>query len=178
MAQAMEEYLSVGQVLRPQGLNGQVKIRPDTDDPSRFLTLDTIYIRLSDGGLQRMDIRNVSVRGNFVYACLGKDQSIEDAQQRRGLVLYIPRKQAVPLDEYENFIADLIGCTMADTSGKMIGTIKDVLQPGANDVYVVDTPEGSLLVPALRHVIIQVDVSARLVVADADRLWEVSVFEN
>ena len=67
---------------------------------------------------------------------------------------------------------------MADTSGKMIGTIKDVLQPGANDVYVVDTPEGSLLVPALRHVIIQVDVSARLVVADADRLWEVSVFEN
>ena len=48
MAQEMEEYLSIGQVLRPQGLHGQVKIRPDTDDPGRFLALDMIYVRLED----------------------------------------------------------------------------------------------------------------------------------
>jgi 16S rRNA processing protein RimM len=173
MAQEMEEYLSIGQVLRPQGLHGQVKIRPDTDDPGRFLALDMIYVRDSDGGLQCLNIRKVSVRGSFVYASIGEDQSIEEAEQRRGLELFISRTQAVPLSEYENFIADLIGCAIVDTHGKMIG-----LQPGSNDVYVIETPEGSLLVPALRHVITQVDVPARLITADAERLGEVSILAD
>ena len=178
MAQEMEEYLSIGQVLRPQGLHGQVKISPDTDDPLRFLALDMIYVRDSDGGLQCLNIRKVSVRGSFVYASIGEDQSIEEAEQRRGLELFISRTQAVPLREYENFIADLIGCAMVDTHGRMIGILKDVLQPGANDVYVIETPEGSLLVPALRHVITQVDVPARLITADAERLGEVSILAD
>jgi len=72
----------------------------------------------------------------------------------------------------------LIGCAMVDTHGRMIGILKDVLQPGANDVYVIETPEGSLLVPALRHVITQVDVPARLITADAERLGEVSILAD
>ena len=178
MDHAMEGYLSIGQVLRPQGLNGMVKIRPDTDDPGRFSQLDHLFIQDNNGLAVMIEFFNVSVRGSFVYMNLGEDDTVEKAVLRRDLKLFIPRDQAVPLNENENFISDLVGCKLIDTNGNLIGTLTDVLQPGANDVYTVSTPQGTLLVPALRHVILDVDIKQKLITAQADRLWEVSIFEG
>ncbi len=174
----LEDYLSIGQVLRPQGLKGQVKIRPDTDDPGRFSALDAVYIQDKAGGFVPLAISAVSQRGGFVYLNLGEDNTVEAAQLRRGLMLYVPRELAVPLGEHENFITDLIGCRMVDTEGALIGTVVDVLQPGANDVYVVQTPQGSLLVPALLQVVLEVDVASKHMLVDAQRLWEVSLVQD
>ena len=178
MDHAMEGYLSIGQVLRPQGLNGMVKIRPDTDDPGRFSQLDHLFIQDNNGLAVMIEFSNVSVRGSFVYMNLGEDDTVEKAILRRDLKLFIPRDQAVPLNENENFISDLVGCKLIDTNGNLVGTLTDVLQPGANDVYTVSTPQGTLLVPALRHVILDVDIKQKLITAQADRLWEVSIFEG
>lgn len=179
MAKPEENYLSIGQVLRPQGLQGQVKIRPDTDDAGRFSSLRHAYSLNARGEATELPLHDISVRGGFVYLRIDGDASVEDAQKRRDLHLYVPRSEAVPLNEFENFITDLIGCTLSDSNGKVIGTVTDVLQPGANDVYQVKTPEGRmLLVPALRHVITQVDVNAKTMTADATKLWEVSIFED
>ena len=178
MEKPLEGYLSIGQVLRPQGLAGQVKIRPDTDDPGRFSALKTVFVRGKDGQLSELAVSKISVRTGFVYLNLGEDNSVEDAEKRRDLLLYVPRSEEVPLQEYENCIVDLIGCTLVDTKGNIIGVVKDVLQPGANDVYVVATAQGQLLVPALRHVILSVDVAEKKILAEAERLWEVSVLED
>ncbi|NLX83307.1 MAG: 16S rRNA processing protein RimM [Clostridiales bacterium] len=173
-----EGYLSIGQILRPQGLLGQVKIRPDTDDPGRFSALSHVFLKKDDKNFEEMLISDVKVRSGFVYLTMGDDKSVEDAEKRRDTLLYIPREESVPLETFENFIVDLIGCTLIDTNGNEIGVVKDVLQPGANDVYVVKTSKGTLLVPALKHVILSVDVQQKRMLAHADKLMEVSIFED
>lgn len=171
-------YLAIGQVLRPQGLQGQVKLRPDTDDPARFLDFELLYQKTADEVYLPIPIRDVSLRKGFVYLWFGDDASVEEAEARRGLVVYIDRAHAAPLGEHENYIADLIGCLLTDTQGHEIGRLKDVLQPGASDVYVVDTQEGVLLIPALRHVILKVDTHKKLIMVDETRLSEVAVLAD
>lgn len=178
MEKPLEGCLSIGQVLRPQGLKGQVKVRPDTDDAGRVSGLRAALIRSGDGQTLSVPLHDISVRGGFVYLTLNGDDSVEAAEKRRGLTLYVLRRDAVPLGRNENYITDLIGCEMVDTDGKRIGTLTDVLQPGANDVYVVKTSEGDLLVPALLHVILEVDILRRVVLADAQRLMEVSILAD
>lgn len=177
MDQFMEGYLSIGQVLRPQGLRGQVKIRPDTDDPGRFSDLTSVFIQ-NNNQMLPVEIHQVSIRGDFVYLNLGEDKTIDEAEGRRGLMLYVRREDAVELGKYENFIVDIIGCAMKTEDDRLIGTVTDVLQPGANDVYVVKTKKGVLLVPALRHVVLDVDVVNKQIIVQEERLWEVSVFED
>lgn len=176
--QPMEGYLPIGQVLRPQGLKGLVKVRPDTDDPGRFLTFEQVFVKSSSGALQPQSVSNLSVRSGFVYLSIEDDSMVEEAETRRNLILYIPREQAAPLSEFENYITDLIGCQLTDTDGKPVGLLEDVLQPGANDVYVVRTQSGSLLVPALRDVVLSVDVANKQIIVDAQRMGEVSVAQD
>lgn len=178
MTNTSAEYLSIGQVLKPQGLKGLVKIRPDTDDPNRFLELTTVHVTKDVPPGAELGVSDVSIRNGFVYLRLEEDQDIDAAEKRRDLMLYVKRKDAVPLGEYENFIADMIGCKLHDKNGTIIGTLEDILQPGANDVYVVQTQAGQLLVPALRHVILSVDTVNKSILVDESHLAEVSILAN
>ncbi|MDD4080881.1 MAG: ribosome maturation factor RimM [Eubacteriales bacterium] len=171
-------YLPIGQVLRPQGLSGEVKVRPDTDDPARFLTFDFLYQKTGDDTYAPIAIHRVSVRKGFVYLILEDDASVDQAEARRNLLLFIDRAHASPLGENENYIADMIGCRIVDTQGREIGQLKDILQPGAQDVYVVATAEGEMLIPALRHVVLSVDPEKKLITVDKDRMQEVAVLAD
>ena len=144
------EYLSIGEVLKPQGIQGQVKVRPDTDDPDRFTLLETVYI-LKNEQYTPIKIENISVRADgFVYCNLDGASTREKAESQRGIELFVDRAHAVSLPEGAYFISDLLGCSVCTQAGEKIGIIKDVLQPGANDVYVVKTPSGSeLLLPVI-----------------------------
>lgn len=175
---SLPDYFTIGQVLRPQGLKGEVKVRPDTDDPARFLGLRRVFVKDASGAYREVPVQGARLGSGFVYLTLGEDSTVEAAEARRGGFLCLPRDEAVPLGEFEDFISDVIGCEVRDTRGNRVGVVQDVLQPGANDVYRVKTPQGFLLVPALRHVILSVDTKARLITADADRLGEVSVLED
>ena len=170
----LSEYLLIGQVLRPQGIKGQVKVRPDTDDPERFLDLETVYLKKGDA-YEPVSVDEVSVREDGVYLRLANAQTRDDAEKQRNWMLYVDRAHAVELGEDETFICDLIGCKAVDTQGNELGTVKDVLQPGGNDVYVIKTPKGDMLLPALKHVIPTVDVKKGEIVVDEKRLPEVSV---
>lgn len=171
-------YLSIGQVLRPQGLKGTVKVRPDTDDPGRFLALDAVFLSGKENKLEKVEVRDVSVRGEFVVLRLGEDQDVDAAEKRRDALLFVLREEAVPLKENENFISDLVSCQVVDTKGLVLGTLKEVLQPGANDVYVVSTAKGDLLIPALLKVILEVDIPNKRIVVDENVLPEVSVLAD
>ena len=170
----LAEYLLIGEVLRPQGVKGQVKVRPDTDDPARFLGIEEVFLK-KGVAYAPVRVEDVSVRSDGVYLRLDGAQDRTAAEKQRGLLLYIDRAHARKLEENETFICDLIGCAVVDSRGKELGKVADVLQPGGNDVYVIKTPRGEMLLPALRHVIPTVDVEKGEIVVDETRLPEVAV---
>lgn len=170
----LAEYLLIGEVLRPQGIKGQVKVRPDTDDPYRFEELDWVYVKKGDA-YEKAEIADVSVRDDGVYLRLAGVNDRDAAEKQRGMMLYVDRAHARELEENETFICDLIGCKAVDLRGNEIGVVKDVLQPGGNDVYVIRTPKGEMLLPALKHVVPEIDVEKGLMIIDEKRLPEVAV---
>lgn len=170
-------YIEIGEVLRPHGIQGLVKVRPETDAPERFLDLKEVW--LSQGQDYRpAAVREISVRDDgFVYLRLDGAVTRNDAEKQRGLILYVDRAHARALDQDEWFICDLVGCQVSTDLGETIGVVTDVMQPGPNDVFVIRTPRGEALVPVLKRVIVKVDVENRKIVLDHARLPEVAVFD-
>ena len=173
------EYLLIGEVLRPQGVRGKVKVRPDTDDPARFLKLETVYLKTGDQ-YRPVSISDAESRADgFVYCVLDHAGDRDQAEKQRGLLLYVDRAHAVELEEGQYFISDLLECRVRDQKGNALGIIEDVLQPGANDVYQIKCPDGRrMYLPVLPFVIKQVDIKAGDIVVDEERLPEVAVFED
>ncbi len=170
----LSEYLLIGQVLKPQGIKGLVKVRPDTDNPERFLDLEYVYVKKGEV-YEKVKVDEVSVRDDAVYLRLDGVQDRDVAEKQRDTMLYIDRANAVELAENETFICDLIGCEVKDREGNVLGKIKDVLQPGGNDVYVVKCKQGEMLLPALLHIVIDVQTEKGFVTVDESRLHEVAV---
>lgn len=171
------EYFLIGQVLRPQGVRGQVKVRPDTDDPARFELLETVYLKKGDRYIP-WSVSDVSVRDGFVYCVLNGATTREEAEAQRDLMLYIDRAHAIDPGEDGDFICDLLECRIVDRANNEIGILKDVLQPGANDVYVIKTKKGTMYLPAVKHVVLETHPKENYIVIDEERLPEVAVFED
>jgi 16S rRNA processing protein RimM len=173
----LSEYLLIGEITKPQGIMGEVKVLPHTDDPGRFLKLNMVYME-SGNGYEEKPIVSARANGGDVFLTFPGVTDRDKAEALRGKKLYVDRSQAVVLSEDENFICDLIGCDAVDTNGNVIGKLVDVLQPGSTDVYVFDTPKGRMMMPALKAAIPTVDVKARKIILDADKLSEVAFFED
>ena len=175
----LTDYLLIGAVVKPQGIKGLVKIKPITDSPQRFLDLDNLLVGMPDEKQQRPMLIEEIVREEFVYARLNGSVSREDAEKLRGLLLYVQREDAVELDEDQNFIVDLIGCQVLDSKGEEIGFLKEVLQPGANDVYIIKLKNHkTMMIPALKRVVPVVDLSKKQIIVNESLLDEVAVIED
>ena len=169
----LDEYLAVGEIVRPQGIRGELKVKPLTDDPGRYFDLKRVRV---EGEMRA--IHCLRVHDGFAYVRLEGVYSREGAEALRGALLYIHRDDAVALPEDTEFICDLIGCHATDTEGADCGVLSDVLQPGGCDVYVFRGPRGELLVPALKKVILKVDVRGKRMLLDAQGLRETAVFSS
>lgn len=154
----MENMLQVGVITSTHGLRGEVKVFPTTDDAARFKELKEVI--LDTGKEQKiMKIQNVKFFKQFVILKFEGLDRIEDVEIYRQKPLLVTREHAVKLKKNEYFIADLIGMKVRTEDGKPFGVIKDVLQTGANDVYVIDSQKhGEVLIPAIRQCILKVDV--------------------
>ncbi len=153
----MDEWIKVGIVTNTHGLHGEVKVFPTTDDAKRFLDLEEIVL---NNGTQkkRLEIERVRFFKNMVILKFKGFDNIDDVQKFRQKELLVTRDQAVPLEENEYFIADLIGLSAVSDTGEDLGEVADVLQSAANDVYVIRKPGAEdLLVPAIRECVKQVD---------------------
>ena len=154
----MEDMLRVGVISSTHGVRGEVKVFPTTDDPARFEELETVLL---DTGKEKLELEIASVKffKNMVILKFKGYDSINDVERYRGKDLWITREQAVPLGEDENFVADLIGLAVVTDGGETLGTMKDVMFTGANDVYVVERENGKeLLLPAIKDCILDVDL--------------------
>ena len=155
----MEDLLQVGIITSTHGVRGEVKVYPTTDDPRRFRRLKEVVL---DTGKEKMnlEIEGVKFFKQFVILKFKGLDNINDIEKYRQKSLYVTRKNAVRLQRDEYFIADLIGLKVQDEDGKELGTVKDVIETGANDVYEVEMADGkSLLLPAIKQCILNVDVA-------------------
>ena len=160
----MEDLLQVGVVTTTHGVRGEVKVFPTTDDSARFNKLQNVIL---DTGKEKLDmeITNVKFFKNLVIVKFKGYDNINDVERFRQAKLLVTRDNAVELAENEYFIADLIGLKASSDEGEDLGEITDVLQTGANDVYVISkegTPD--LLVPAIKDCVVNVDIEAGTIV--------------
>lgn len=172
-----QAYLLLGEIVRPQGIRGEVKLKHYTDDPERFLALETVY-RQEGAGYAPMAVTGARVQKDDVYLTLEGVDDRNAAEKLRGLKLWVDRAHARELSEDEVFIADILGAKAYDTQGAELGTLKEVLTPGGVDVFVFDTPRGTLMVPALKTVLLTLDAEAGRIVLDESRLSEVALYED
>ena len=154
----MERFLKVGQVTTTHGVHGEVKVFPLTNDAGRFLDLEYVTAEDPEKGT-RLEIEKVRFFKNLVILKFKGIDMVEDAAKLRGKDLWIPRELGQELSDDEYYIVDLIGMQVFLEDGTQLGVLKDVLQTGANDVYVVTTPEHKdVLIPAIKDCIRSVDV--------------------
>ena len=128
-------HFRIGQIVNTQGLKGEVRVYPYVDDINRFDELENFY--LDKNFNQEFEVERVRYKGNMVIMKIKGVDSVEMAERLKTKNLYVSRENSVDLDEDEFFIADLIGLDVFTVAGEKVGTLKDVLQYSANDVYVV-----------------------------------------
>ena len=154
----MDNYLRVGVISTTHGIKGEVKVFPTTDDPNRFKELNEIIL---DTGkeLLLLEIEGVKFFKQMVILKFKGIDDINEVEKYRGKDLLISRENAVKLEEGEFFIYDLIDSVVVTEEGEDLGTLVEIMTTGANDVYVVKTPDGKeLLIPSIKECILDVDV--------------------
>lgn len=157
----MEEYLQVGVITNTHGIRGEVKVFPTTDDPARFRKLKQVFLDTGKGYLN-LEIEQVKFFKQFVILKFKGFDNINDIEKYRQKSLLVDREHAVKLKRNEYFIADLIGLSVDTDEERHLGTLTDVIQTGANDVYVVEMEDGKeVLIPAIRECILSVDLEER-----------------
>jgi 16S rRNA processing protein RimM len=153
----MLDMIQVGAISSTHGLKGEVYIYLTSDDPYRFDNLKEVLLDL--GSSKRpLSVEYVKYFKGRPIVKFKEFNSIEDVQKLRGCPLVVKREDALPLEEGEYFIGDLIGCTVYLDDGSTLGELTDVLRTGANDVYVVRKNDGSeVLIPVIPDCVLEKD---------------------
>lgn len=154
----MEQLLRVGVISSTHGVRGEVKVYPTTDDENRFKKLKKVVL---DTGREYIDLEISGVKffKNQVILKFKGIDNINDIEKYKGKDLLVHREDAVKLEENENYVADLINLKVVTDEGQVLGCLTEVMETGANDVYVVETEDGKeLLLPAIRDCILDVDL--------------------
>ena len=159
----MEGLLEVGQIVNTYGIKGFVKVNPLVDNNNQFKSFKTLYIQQKNN-LKELQVEEVKFSKNQVLLKFKGIETIEQAEELRNYYLQAKRSD-IKLEKGAYFIVDLIGLDVYTEEGELLGTLKEVLQPGANDVYIVENEaKQEILLPVIPDVIKQVDIEGKKIV--------------
>ncbi len=159
----MEEYFEIGQIVNTSGLKGVIKIKPFTDDITKFNDYKTIYISIKKE-LKEFKIEQVRFNKNMVFLKLKGIETIEEAESYRNFYLKVKRNKDEKLEKDTYYVVDLLGCKVYTDEQKELGEVVDVFSTGSNDVYVVKDELGKqVLLPAIKDVIKNVDIENKII---------------
>lgn len=182
----LEDLLRIGVVTTTHGLRGEVKVFPTTDDPRRFDDCDEVVLikkcenhplQWENHPLQRenhpfkqerhlLHVERVKYFKNIVIVKFKEFNDINEVEQFRKCDIMVTREHAVPLEEGEYFFCDVIGAAVSEEDGTPIGTVKDVMETGANNVFVIEMEDGrEVLFPSIPDCIKKIDVENKQIVA-------------
>lgn len=155
----MEDLLQVGAITQTHGIRGEVKVFPLTDDVGRFKKGISLILDLGRSRLD-LEVETVKFFKQFVILKFKGIDNINDIERYKRRSLFVTREDAVELEEDEYYIADLIGMDVITDEGEE-GKLVDVIETGANEVYVVEFDKyGEVLIPAIHDCILEVDIEA------------------
>ena len=156
--------LEIGQIVNIFGIKGFVKVNPWVNDVTRFDDLKKVYIKIRKS-LKELEIEEVKYHKNQVLLKFKGVETVEQAEMLRNAILEIDRKDAIPLEEGEYFIADLLESEVYTDEGKKLGILEDIFNTGSYDIYVVKNELGkSILLPGIPDVIKEVDIENKKII--------------
>ena len=159
----MEKYFRVGVIANTHGIRGEVKVYPTTDDINRFKKLKKCIL---DTGKEYIDLNVESVKffKNMVILKFKEYNNINDIECYKGKDILVSRDNAVKLEKGEYYIADILGAKDILEDGSEFGVLEDVMQTGANDVYVVKTLDNKeVLLPKIDECVKKLDIENKIV---------------
>ncbi len=162
--------LAVGKILKPQGIRGELKVKPYTDDAETFRAFSSVF-------LDETEYRVLSVRtgGGAVFLGLRGVPDRNAAELLRDKEIFVPREEMPSPEEGSYYIADLLGSEIVSNVGEFLGTLTDVRQ-AATDIYTLEKDGKEILFPVARGVVLSVDIQNKKIVVDGKRFSEVAVF--
>ena len=153
-------YLAIGRMGRPFGLCGELRVQLLTEYPEQLGRLRIVYL---GPRMEPWEVEGVRLhKGAALFKLVGCDDRTT-AETLRGALVQIAREDAVSLEEDEYYEHQIVGMTVVEEDGTLLGRVTEIISTGANDVYVVVGPDGELLLPAIESVILEIDL-------DADRM--------
>ncbi len=162
----MDDMLRIGVVTTTHGIRGEVKVFPTTDDVNRFKKCDEVILITKEGNLT-LHVESAKFFKNIVILKFKEFNSINDVEKFRKCDLMVTRENALPLKEGQYYLCDVIGARVVEEEeGKIIGKVTDVIETGANNVFVIRTEEGKeVLFPVIPECIKKVDTEEGVVTA-------------
>ncbi len=149
------DWINIGFIRKPHGLKGYVRVEGLSDTPDRFENLNRIGVEFRDGRRETLEIERCRPDGNnWLMKFLGVD-STEHAERLRSAYIQVPEDAVAPLPENAYYVFELEGCAVVSDEGEEIGIVREVMTMPANDVFVVDTPEGEAMIPVVRDVVVE-----------------------
>lgn len=163
----MKDLISIGQITKPHGVRGEVKVLSLTDSLQRFRELDKVLI---DG--KEVAITSVKLQSDRAILKLEGVDNMDQADELRNKYLEVKRENAMELDEDSYYIADLLDCVVYDTDGEELGKVYQVIETGSNDVYwVKGEGKKDVLIPALKTIVEEVDIENGKIVIKPENVW-------
>ncbi|WP_026487887.1 ribosome maturation factor RimM [Butyrivibrio sp. XBB1001] len=156
----MTDRFQVGVIASTHGLQGEVNVFPTTEDPNRFKKLKKVTLHTQRGEEIELDVQSARFFKKFVIVKFKQYNNINDVEKFRGCELTIDRKDAIKLEPGEYYCADLMGLSIVDEEDKLLGTVTDIIQTGANDVYEMtkENSEDKIYIPAIKDCVKNIDL--------------------
>ncbi|TCT26795.1 16S rRNA processing protein RimM [Melghiribacillus thermohalophilus] len=163
-----QKMFNVGKVVNTHGIKGEVKVVPITDFEERFTPGSKVYwVSEDERQIIHLEIDGWRKHKHFHLLHFKEYPSINDVEQLKGGMLKITEDQLTPLEEGEYYYHQIIGLNVMTQSGEEVGTIKEILSPGANDVWVVQRKgKKDALIPYIDDVVKKVSLQEKKVIIE------------
>ncbi len=159
------DLITVGRIVAPHGVQGEMRLRFETDFPERFDRLRRAYL-VRDGRVAAIEITGRRPHRGGLLVTIAGIETLDAADRVRGAVVAVPRNEVPPLGPGRYYVFEIVGLRVRTVDGRALGVVAEVMQGPGNDVYVVRGDDGEILVPALRDVVRRIDrMAGEMIVA-------------
>ncbi len=169
------EKIVIGQIAKPQGIKGEIKITPLTEDISRFTSLKEVYLGTET---RQRTVSGCRIANNSVLMYIDGILTRNDAEAARGQFISIDKENALPLSKGEYFISDIIGCKIYDQGGAYLGIVKNIIKNGAADVYEAEKDGKTFMFPYIERLQAAVDIQGKKITVNGTAFSEVACYED
>lgn len=157
----------VGAIINTHGIKGEVKVKRTGDFAERFEVGNELFYQNAADDTVTLLIKSSRMQNEIHLLGFDGLHSIDDVLPLKSTTLYIKNAQLTELSEHEFYYHEIIGCKVTTTCGQTLGVVEAILSPGANDVWVVKTPEGTEhLIPYIADVVKEVDVNDKTILIE------------